>query len=547
MKSVRTAAAQTTMSQALTEEHEPARRSWLAAIFGFGCVLSALAAWGNEPIAPIVDIETGKIAGEASGDIDIFRGIPYARPPVGALRWRAPQKADAWGGVREAKEFSPSCPQGFAEGVSDIRQIGGAPEPTSEDCLTLNVWAPAGTKRAPVMVWFHGGAGKIGAGSLPYYDGASFAKDGVVLVTVNFRLGALGAFAYPGLVEEAARHGEPSGNYALMDQIAALAWVKRNIAAFGGDPGNVTIFGESSGGISVFCLLAAPSARGLFQKAIVESGGGWFGPPASRADAEKRGTEIAKAAGAPENATLAQLRALPAPALTRVEGEVAGVPDDRLMSESITTAIASGRVAAVPLIIGVTDGEDSLIDRAISKANAVIDDDKLAKLRAIYGTNLDRETAARLQFRDQLGTAPARWVAAQWQAPAYLYRFEHVSESYRPERKRAHHGAEIFYVFRTLGREPDRVSVPTRSDEELSVEMHARWVAFAKTGVPDAAQYLAWPAYSPADQWMVFGQEHTSVKSHVLKPQLDWYERQIWPLILWFRAREAVARAFRWL
>jgi para-nitrobenzyl esterase len=522
-------------------------RSRLVAIFGCGYVLFALAAWGSEPIAPIVDIESGKVAGEVSGDIEIFRGIPYALPPVEALRWRAPQKALRWGGVRETKSFGASCPQGFAEGVGDIRQIGGAPEPTSEDCLTLNVWAPTGAKHAPVMVWFHGGASKIGSGSLPYYDGASFAKDGVVLVTVNFRLGALGLFAYPGLVEEAARRGEPSGNYALMDQIAALAWVKRNIAAFGGDPGNVTIFGESSGGISVFCLLAAPSARGLFQRAIVESGGGWFGPPAGRADAEKRGKEIAKAAGAPENATLAQLRLLPASALMRVEGESASVPDDRLMSESITTAIASGRVASVPLIIGVNDGEDSLIDRAISKASAMIDDDKLAKLRAIYGMNFDRETAARLQFRDQLATAPARWVAARWQAPAYLYRFEHVSESYRPERKRAHHGAEIFYVFKTLGREPDRASVPTRADEDLSAEIHARWVAFAKTGVPGAARYAAWPAYSPADQWMVFGQEHTSVKTHVLKPQLDWYERQTWPLILLFRAREAIARFFRWL
>ncbi len=496
---------------------------------------------------PVVTIDTGRIAGEPAGDIQIFRGIPYAAPPVGPLRWRATQRPAKWSGVRDATKFGPSCPQDSSDPKVNILHFGGAPEPTSEDCLTLNVWAPAhAAKRAPVMVWFHGGAGRIGAGSLPYYDGANFAHDGIVLVTINYRLGHLGTFGYPGLAQEAAAKNEPVGAYAFMDQIAALNWVKRNIAAFGGDPGNVTIFGESSGGIVVFNLLTSPAARGLFHKAIVESGGGWFGPPATAEQAEKRGLEIAAAAGAPK-ATLAQLRALPAEAITRAPGDSTAEPDTSLLPESPTTAIAAGRVAPVPLIIGVTDGEDSLINRAIAKAKAAIDPGTLAKLRTLYGANLDVETAARYQFRDELGTAPARWVSAQWPAPAYLYRFEHVTASYRPERKRATHGSEIFYVFRTLGREPDEVSRPAPADEQLAAQIHARWVAFAKTGAPNPQGVAIWPAYSAADQWMVFGQDRTSVQAHVMKPQLDSFEGQIAPLIFFLRIKEAFVRFFAWL
>jgi para-nitrobenzyl esterase len=515
-----------------------------------GFVLVSLAAVANDEPAgqPVLAIDSGKIAGESAGDMVVFRGIPYAKPPVGPLRWRAPQPVSAWNGVRDATKFGPSCPQDTSDPKLDILKIGGAPPPTSEDCLTLNVWAPAHTtKHMPVMFWIHGGAGRIGAGSLPYYDGSSFAHDGVVLVTINYRLGHLGAFAYPGLAEEAARKGEFTGTYSLMDQIAALNWVKRNIANFGGDPGNVTIFGESSGGISVFYLLESPPAKGLFQKAIIESGGGWFGPLGDADQAIKRGKEIAAAAGAP-NATLDQLRSLPAKAITDVSGDSAGAPDPALVPDSATIAVASGRYSPVPLMIGVNDGEDSLINRAIGKAVAQVNDDALAKARTLYGANLDRETAARYTFRDELATAPARWVAARWTAPAYLYRFEHVTQSYRPTRQRATHGAEIFYVFKTLGREPDQISHPEHSDDELSDEVHARWVAFAKSGSPNVPGLVHWPVYSgDTDQWMVFGQDHSSVQANVLKPQLDSYESSIAPLIFYLRVKAAFARFFSWL
>jgi para-nitrobenzyl esterase len=498
--------------------------------------------------SPVVTLASGRVAGEETGGILIFRGIPYAAPPVGALRWRAPQPASSWSRVRAARKFGPACPQGVLEGGGSTLPFGGAPEPTSEDCLTLNVWAPARAERpAPVMLFIHGGAGRIGSGSLPYYDGVSFGRDGIVLVTINYRLGALGAFAYPGLQKEAAAHGEPSGAYALMDQIAALAWVRRNIAAFDGDPGNVTVFGESSGAISVFNLLVAPAARGLFERAIIESGGGWFPPPPDLESAEKRGREVAAAAGAPAGATLAQLRQLSAAALARVSGEFLAPSDPRLVSESPTVAVAAGRCAHVPLIIGVTDGEDSLINRAIKKAVATVKSDTVAKLSKLYGVPLDREMAARLEFRDGIGTAPARWVAAHWPAPAYLYRFTHLTESYRPARQRAPHGAELFYVFQTLGREPDEASSPASDDEGMASEVHARWVAFARTSRPDPPGMTPWPAYSAgSDPWMVFGQDRADVEHHVLQAQLDWYEHRIAPLILYYRARAAVARLFRW-
>jgi para-nitrobenzyl esterase len=498
---------------------------------------------------PVVAVHSGKLAGEGEGDGDvaIFRGIPYAAPPVGNLRWRPPQRAASWSGVRDATKFGSSCPQWSGGGKIDILRYGGAPPPTSEDCLTLNVWAPAHAKRAAVMVWFHGGAGRIGSGSLPYYDGTSFARDGVVLVTVNYRLGHLGSFAYPGLAKEAAKSGAMVGAYGLMDQIAALQWVKRNIAAFGGDPGNVTIFGESSGGISVFDMLATPVAWPYFEKAIIESGGGWFGPPASMADAEKKGEALAAAVGLP-HATLAQLRALPAQKIADAPGDSVAEPDPRLVPEDPTIAIAAGRVAQVPLLIGVNDGEDSLIDRNIAKAEAALDTDTLAKLRKVYGVDLTKEMAARLYFRDGLATAPARWVVAHWMPPAYLYRFEHVTESYRPKRKRAHHGAEIFYVFETLGREPDVASHPTPADEALARQIHARWVAFAKTGRPDTPGAPRWPAYSAtSDQWMVFGQDRAHVQAHLMKPQLDWYDSRTGWLILMLRIKDAVTRFFWWL
>lgn len=500
--------------------------------------LSALLLPGRA--APTAGLDSGQILGAATGDIAVFRGIPYAAPPVGALRWSPPKRPAAWPGVREATAFGPACPQAGAEGVTDIHRYGGAPEPTSEDCLTLNVWAPAHAGHAAVMVWIHGGSGRMGAGSLPYYDGTAFAQDGVVLVTINYRLGHLGAFAYPGLGKSGG------GNFAMMDQIAALQWVKRNIAVFGGDPANVTIFGESSGGISVLALATSPAADGLFAKAIVESGGGWYPPPSGAEDALKQGKEFSAAVGA---ATLDQLRAVPVKTIAALRNPTTGTPDASLLPESPTTAIAGGRQALVPLLIGVNNGEDSLLDYGggLKKAVAMLKPEQLEKMRKVYGPGLTPEEAVRRQLTDGLAAAPARWVAARWsqRAPVYLYRFEHVDEWRMPKRTRASHGAEVFYVFKTLDRKLDDPPSPTAADEKLASEVHARWVAFAKTGSPNGHGMVSWPVYSKdSDPWLVFGQKETSVQHHLLQPQLDYFEGEIAPLIWLFRAKSWWSRHF---
>jgi para-nitrobenzyl esterase len=233
--------------------------------------------------------------------------------------------------------------------------FGGANGPVSEDCLQLYVFAPRAAKMAPVMVWLHGGGHRVGAGWV--YDGQNFARDGVVLISINYRLGALGYLAHPALTQAAG--GEAIGNFGLMDQIEALKWVRRNIAAFGGDPQNVTVFGESAGGASVLALLATPAAKGLFKGAIVQSGGGWS-PPRTLAQMEAAGAEALAKAGAPAGATAAQLREIPFEKLVPLAGDYGPFQDGRLMTETPAQALARGHAADVPLIIGWNSGEYSV-------------------------------------------------------------------------------------------------------------------------------------------------------------------------------------------
>ncbi len=489
---------------------------------------------------PMVTVESGVLAGEATEGIRIFRGVPYVAPPVGALRWRPPQPPLAWSGVRDARQFGPACPQRGPEGATDITQFGGAPEPTSEDCLTLNIWSPALTSPAgktAVMVWLHGGSGRMGAGSLPFYDGSAFAKSGVIMITLNYRLGHLGAFTHPALAGE-----KDAGDYALMDQIAALKWVRRNIAAFGGDPANVTVVGESAGGISIFNLASAPAAEGLFHRAIIQSGGGWLPPPANLKTALQSGQAVAIAAGAPANANAQALRALPAATVASASGDFKPAPNPDLHPDSPTVMIRGGWFSKVPLLIGVNDGEDSLLDYGDSRAKLrkSVKPSTLEAVQKLYGPATTSDEALRFYFRDGVGTAPARWVAKRWSrsAPVYLYRFEHVDERARDRIKRAPHGGEIGYVFKTLGQQPQAVE-PTPADQALADEMHARWVAFAKDGSPNISAHKPWPAYSAAeDPWMVFGQSEVRVQHGVLSRQLDWYDRRtgwiIW--LAWAKA-----------
>ncbi|HEX4199226.1 MAG TPA: carboxylesterase family protein [Caulobacteraceae bacterium] len=502
----------------------------------------------------MASVSTGAVAGAIDNGVAVFRGVPFAAPPVGPLRWRPPQPPAEWQGVRDASRFGPAGLQGHPNGRTDVVPHGGAPEPTSEDCLTLNVWAPLPVAAgAPVMVFFHGGSGIFGSGALPYYSGAAFARDGVVLVTANYRLGALGGFAHPALTREARTTGDLMGAYAMMDQMAALRWVKRNIAAFGGDAGNVTIFGESAGAISVLNLLTAPVARDLFDKAIVQSGGGWFPAGQDRRRAEAAGVEIGRAFGVPADGSLAALREMPGQPLMDLNLPGAGFTDPRLAVEGVTSAIAAGRHARVPLMIGINSGEDSLIDHGggVARLKADIKPRVMARLKTLY-PGVDEEILVRNYFRDGVGAAAARWVARNWsaRAPAYLYWFEHVDEAALAQRDRAPHGGEIFYVFETLGQQPAGIGAfpPTAADRKAAAEMHARWIAFARTGDPNGEGLAPWPACSRGrDAWMVFGQDGSGARDFLMRKPLDWYDRRTAPLLLMLRAQANWRRLLRWL
>jgi para-nitrobenzyl esterase len=481
--------------------------------------------------APVaVKIESGVLVGEASDKALVFRNIPFAAPPVGDLRWAPPQPVAPWIGEREAVKPGPSCPQPMRP---DGRPNAGAANgPTSEDCLQLNVFAPKSGAKAPVMVWLHGGAHRFGAGWI--YDGSNFARDGVVLVSINYRLGPLGYFAHPALTQAAAPDA-PLVNYGLMDQIAALEWVQRNIEAFGGDPANVTVFGESAGAMSTLQLLAVPKTKGLYAKAIVQSGGGWFAP-ATLAQKEAEGAAVAERLGLPgATASLAELRAVPVEKLIAetLNGNYGPSPDGRLLQETPSQAFAAGREVDVPLMIGSNSGEDSLMD-----AFGLKPAEQAARLgplvRSIYAEEAAKgdETLARALFTDRVMGAPARWVAAQAAdgAPSWLYYFSYVGSRFRPAVTTAAHAAEIQYVFEYWGRRTDPASL-SAEDRAMADLMHSCWVAFAKASVPACASGPAWPAYDPArDQLMEFGDE-SSVRTGLRKRQLDAQDRLAVPTL----------------
>ncbi len=461
----------------------------------FATALGLLLLAGSAQAQVKVTVESGVLAGSSGATAEVFRNIPYAAPPVGPLRWAPPAPPVAWTGERDATVNGPSCMQPMnADGTPNS---GSANGPVSEDCLQLNVFAPKSAKKAPVMVWIHGGGHRYGAGWI--YDGSNFARDGVVLVSINYRLGPLGWFAHPALTREAG--AQPTGNFGLMDQIAALEWVQRNIAAFGGDPKNVTVFGTSAGGANTLALLATPRARPLFKKAIVQSGGGWFAPE-SLAAKEAEGVRLAEAlrlAGA--EASAGDLRKLRAETLiARMEGDFGPFVDGKVLTETPTQAFAAGRAADVPLIIGFNSGEDSLMVASPPPA-----------------------PEAREAFTDSLFGAPARWIAARASGgkPAWLYHFAYVGSRFRPVGvTRAFHAAEVQYVFEYWGRRTP-LSAVAQDDKAMATLVHGCWVAFAKTGAPRCPAGPAWPAYSlRTDQLMEFGPE-SAVRAGFRKSQFD--------------------------
>jgi para-nitrobenzyl esterase len=446
-------------------------------------------------------VESGALLGIVRDSVASFKGIPYAAPPVGALRWRAPRAPLSWTEPRPAADYGPSCPQAIAP----PRVVpGSAAGETSEDCLTLNIWTPLARRRPlPVMVFIPGGANTQGTGAEVFYIGSRFAHDGVVLVTLNYRLGLLGFFAHPALAKEAG--DGPLANYGLLDQIAALQWVQRNIAAFGGDPHDVTVFGESAGALDIALLMTTTEANGLFQRVILQSAGIDRSFP-TLARAERGGAVLASALGLPgAAATAAQLRGLPVAQLAAAADSTPGpVIDGRLLRESPVVAFGAGHALVVPMVIGTNGNEGSLLGPTprLEVLTAGYSAAGIARLRAAYGADAATDTAfARALFRDWRFTAPARWIAAHAQAPVYLYRFNYILSLLRYRRGGADHGSEIPYVFSTWF--TARLSP---ADSAVTATMHRCWVAFASTGVPHCAGAPNWPAYrASADSIEIIG------------------------------------------
>lgn len=467
-------------------------------------------------LAQTVTVEQGTLKGVVeSNGVTAYRGIPYAQPPIGPLRWSPPAPPLHWSGTRDAAAFGPACLQAKLTDGDTARLTNPVAGLTSEDCLTLNIWVPSGTgKRLPVMVWIHGGAYRVGSSNSPFYDGSAFARDGVILVSFNYRLGLLGFFAHPALTKLPPADA-PLVNYGTMDQVQALRWVRANIAAFGGDPNNVTVFGESAGGAATLLLMTVPDARGLFSKAIVESGGGWSAM-SDLASAESDGEAVAKAAGLPTDASADQLRTLsPDQLVPRNVGIGFGpVIDGRMVRQTVAAAFAEGRAAEVPMIIGFNSGEDSLIDTFGMKPETLLANIPAPAqllLRSTYGERAsDDESLARRVFADGAFSAPARWIAKVQspRAPAYLYRYDYVPEALRPYRASARHGSEIPAVFDTWQTVPGLAAALRDNDRAISRIMHSCWVSFAMTGKPSCPEAGEWTAHdADQDRLMNFGKQ----------------------------------------
>lgn len=505
----------------------------------FGGMNEAVAAEKSQ--TGIVQLDSGPIAGEVDNEIQVFRGIPYAMPPVGSLRWKPPQPPQAWTSVRQCHQFGPSCPQP-KESSSTVY---------NEDCLYLNVWAPEIRHQAklPVMVWIHGGAFNFGGASLPEYEGKNLAAQGVVVVTINYRLGPLGFFAHPLLNEESGKG--VSGNYGLLDQIAALQWVQRNIAAFNGDSAQVTIFGQSAGSRSVSLLLLSPLSQGLFKGAIAESGGPIIGSeflsPSFNGDkknVERMGQELAQRLGcAQADDVLAALRVQPAEEIVKAAACSTGLFDDGLffapvfdgwvLPENPHRALREGHIQAVPVITGSTGNEGALYLTQESSLTRLHYQKYFDSRFGEFSTQAMQVFTALTQ--EEIGPAidkvitvganayPARLTAQaieQKGSNAYLYHFTRIPKTALASKAGAHHGVELAYVFGNMKKEDCYNEV----DQRLSQYMMRYWVNFAKTGNPNGEGLPKWPLYKAAEDLTLDLGDPIIVKQHLFQKEIQFIE-----------------------
>jgi para-nitrobenzyl esterase len=477
--------------------------------------IATLSAAIKEPVA----LDSGLISGVAGANaaVQVFRGIPYAAPPVGNLRWREPQPAMHWDAVRMADQFGAMCTQPAFRGAPNAN-----PPKTSEDCLFLNVWtAASASDRRPVMVWIHPGGYQTGSGSTPGFDGEGLASKGVVLVTINYRLGVFGFFSHPELTKQSEHHA--SGNYALMDQVAALRWVQKNIAAFGGDPQRVTVFGDSAGSSSISNLIGSPLAKGLFQRAVGESGA-WMGlsltPARTLAEAEQAGSKIAETLHAQ---SLNELRAMPAEDVLKAGRAGGPVIDGWFLPEDVGTRFAEGKQNDVPLLAGSNKDEGTFFlqpttaEKFMERSRTRFGDQADAFLKLYPAATDEEANASQLAaFRDELAFVMRVWARAQTKtgkARAFLYYFAHDPPAPAGATSRggfgsgATHGAEAQYVFQNL--------LPPRAwtdvDHQVSDMLASYWVNFATNGDPNGKGLAAWPAFDDrkSDRPMVLGDQAT--------------------------------------
>jgi len=460
----------------------------------FLAVAVALAAIvGNaeaQTAAPQVRVADGILAGVREGDVVSFKGIPFAAPPVAELRWRPPQPPKRWSGVRSADKYGAICEQKYNE-----QDNGVGPLPKSEDCLTLNVFASAASRSAPVMVWIHGGGFVNGSGTAALYDGAALAKLGVIVVTINYRLGRFGFFAHPALTPEAK--GTAVGNYGLMDMIAALKWVRTNIHRFGGDPQQVTIFGESAGGVAVNDLMVSPAARGLFVRAIAQSGLGRESAVTVPV-AERAGEAFAASLGLP-GVSITDLRKLTAEEILKagdpdIRAGGGSIVDGQLLPMSPIDAFAKGLEASVPYVVGFNSIEFPIPASELDKLIAtIVSVEQRARVAATYPTP---ESFATHIVSDLFFNEPALALARLHAAhghPTWVYQFSVLSRAAPPFLKGAPHASERQYVFQTLKASP----WPTDdNDARQAQSMSGYWTSFARTGDPNELGRPMWPSYN---------------------------------------------------